>query len=120
MKFYIPLIILTLALIVGSYIFSRTYNKKKKNDFAFKRIFKKLSKRLLLLGILIGLLTILRYENIIYFSMRIWLYLSLGLIVFTGYKYTKLYKVDYPKEKENTKNILTKTKKDNPYTAKKK
>lgn len=120
MKFYIPLIILSLALIVGSIVFSKIYNKKKKSDFAFKRLFKKLSKRLFILGALVGLLTVLRYENIIYFSMRIWLYLSLGIIIFTAYKYIKIYKIEYPKEKSNTKNILIKKKKDNPYTAKKK
>jgi len=100
-KFYIPLLILAGLLIVGGLIFGSIYKKKKKEDFAFKRIFKKLSKTAILMGILFGFLLLVRYEGIPYFSMRIWLYLSLLLLVFFIYRYFKKWRVDYPREKEN-------------------
>lgn len=100
-SYYIPLIILASLLIVGSILFSYYYKKKKKTNFAFKRLFKKLSNRLLLIGILFFVLIALRYENIPYFSMRILLYVLLFFLLYIIYKYIKVYTVVYPKEKAN-------------------
>jgi L-asparagine transporter-like permease len=121
-KFYIPLLILALLLIVGGVIFSALYKNRKKTDFAFKRLFVKTSKRLVILGILFLLLVVVRYENIPYFSMRIWIYLSLFLLLFFAYKTAKTFKVEYPKEKENIMNKLgpiTTKGEERRYTAKK-
>lgn len=113
-KFYIPLIILAGILIIGSVVFSRVYSKKKKYDFAFKRLFKKLSSRFTTIGIILLILIALRYENIPYFSMRIWLYLLLLISLYIIYKYIKTFKVDYPREKENVKVLISKSSKETP------
>lgn len=101
-KYYIPLFILIGILILGSIIFSFYYKQKKKTDFAFKRLFKQFGNRLLIFGILYLFLIIVRFENIPYFSMRIWLYLTtLALLYLVVYKYLKSYFISYPKEKQN-------------------
>ncbi|MBL4695128.1 hypothetical protein JKY72_07225 [Candidatus Gracilibacteria bacterium] len=100
-KFYLPLAIFAALLIIGGLLFSHAYNKKKKHDFAFKRLFKKTGKRMVLFGIIFVLLIAFRYENIPYFAMRFWIYLNLALIAFNGYKYGKLYFKVYPRERQN-------------------
>ncbi|MBD3361125.1 hypothetical protein GF366_04990 [Candidatus Peregrinibacteria bacterium] len=102
-KFYLPISILAAILILGSIAFSILYKKRKKEDFAFKRLFKKTSGRARAFGILFIVLIAVRYENIPYFSMRIWMYLLLLILAYFVYKYIKIYKVDYPREKENVK-----------------
>ena len=101
-SYYIPLITLAIVLILGSIIFSQYYKRKKKTDFAFKRLFKKLSSRMLLFGILFLVLIAFRYENIPYFSMRFLLYLTALIFLYFIYRYLKIYIVKYPKEKENS------------------
>ncbi len=100
-KFYIPMIILITILIIGGLAFSIIYKKRKKEDFAFKKLFQKTAARLILLGLLFLILTLVRYESIPYFSMRIWLYLSFLLLAFFLYSTIKTYKVKYPREREN-------------------
>ncbi len=100
-SYYVPVLVLSAVLILSSLVFAQYYKRKKKTDFAFKRLFKKLSNRMLLFGILFLVLTALRYENIPYFSMRILLYLTALTLLYFIYKYIKIYTVDYPKEKEN-------------------
>ncbi len=105
-KFYIPLAILIVVLIVGSIAFSIIYNHRKKHDFAFKRLFKSTSTHLLLLGLLFLFLIGVRSENIPYFSTRILLYLSLLLFLYFLYKAIKTYRVDYPREKQNAHHVF--------------
>jgi Ca2+/Na+ antiporter len=100
-SYYIPVLTVAVVLILGSILFSQYYKRKKKTDFAFKRLFKKVSSRMLLFGILFLVLTALRYESIPYFSMRFLLYLTAGLFLYFIYSYIKIYTVKYPKEKEN-------------------
>jgi len=100
-SYYLPIAIFGGILILGGLIFGHIYKKKKKTDFAFKRIFKKLSQRLVLMGILFLFLLLVRYENIPYFSMRLWLYISILLLTFFTYLYLKKWRVDYPREKDN-------------------
>ncbi|NIA02054.1 MAG: hypothetical protein GWP15_01595 [Nitrospirae bacterium] len=100
-SYYVPILTLALVLILSSLLFSQYYKRKKKTNFAFKRLFKKLSNRMLLFGILFLVLTAIRYENIPYFSMRILLYITALIFLYFIYRYIKIYKVDYPKEKEN-------------------
>lgn len=99
--YYTSMIILAATLIVGGIIFRTIYNKKKRHNYAFKKLFKKLAGNMTLMGILFGFLTLVRYEAIPFFSMRLWIYLSLLVLLFLAYKYIKLWKVDYPREKEN-------------------
>jgi Ca2+/Na+ antiporter len=100
-KYYIPLAVFAVLLIAAAIAFSLIYRNKRKTDFAFKRLFKNLSKRLILIAALAIVYMLVRYENIPYFSMRIWLYLTIALFLFFGYRYVKTYKKDYPKEKTN-------------------
>ncbi len=98
MRFFIPLFALAGLLIVSSIAFSVIYKKKKKQDLAFKASFRSLSKNLMFLGIGFLLLTVVRYENIPYFSMRIWLYLLCLIALYTAYYYVKEYKTSYLKQ----------------------
>lgn len=99
--YYIPAIASIFILFAAAIGAGWIYKKRKEHDFAFKRLFKKTSGRLVLLGILFLLLVIFRYENIPYFSMRIWLYLAILLFLYFLYKTLRAYKVDYPREHEN-------------------
>ncbi len=99
--YQIPVIIIAAALIIGSIVFSGYYKKKKKSDFAFKRLFKHMPRNMMLMGILFVLLLIVRYENIPYFAMRLWLYLSLILLLYLVYRYVRIYTKVYPVEKLN-------------------
>lgn len=103
--FYTPWIALICILFVSAIVFSVIYDKRKKYDFAFKRLFRKTSLNLSLFGLLFLFLMAVRYEHIPYFSIRIFLYASvLGLIYFL-YRFIKVYKTDYQREKENVKNL---------------
>ncbi len=102
-SYYPHLIILAIALIAGGTIFGIIYDKKKNNDPAFKKLFKKTARRTVILGALILGLLAVRYENIPYFSMRLWLYLTFALTFLHFYHVFKIYKKDYPREKENVK-----------------
>lgn len=103
-EFYTEFIILIAALLVAAVAFSQIYRRRKKYDFAFKRIFGKVANRLTLLAILLTVLIIFRYENIPYFSMRILLYLAILLLLYFIYQTVKKFKVDYPREKQNISN----------------
>ena len=110
-------------LIIGSIIFSQTYKKKKKNDLAFKKLFKNVSNRLMTFGIIFGLLVLLRYEQIPYFSMRALLYLTGGLFIYWSYKTIKTYKTTYlkaKKDQEKKSNAKDEKKKVKTYSASKK
>lgn len=105
-KFKIPMLILAIALLGGAMAFSVVYKNRKKTDFAFKRLFAKTTKRLTMFGFLFLFLLAVRHENIPYFSMRLWVYISLLLLAYFAYKTIKAYKKDYPREKENVHNNL--------------
>jgi len=110
-------------LFILSIAFSQIYKKKKKTDIAFKRLFKKVSSRLMTFAIAFGLLILLRYEQIPYFSIRILLYLTGGLFIYWLFKSLKKYKVTYIKEKRNneSKKTIHKGKKEvKTYSASKK
>lgn len=122
-NYYIPMIILLAILIIGGITLGQIYQSRKKYDFAFKRLFKKTAKRMILLGLLFGILTLTRYENIPYFSMRIWFYISFFLLGWFIYKTVKTYKIEYPKEKENVEkntHVSSMKKEENKYLPNKK
>ncbi|MCC7469791.1 MAG: hypothetical protein IT284_01485 [Bacteroidetes bacterium] len=98
-KFYLPMLILAAILIIGGMVFGKIYKRMKKEDQSFKRLFPKTANQLVLSGLLILFLTAVRYEKIPYFSMRIWIYLSLIWVLYLAYKNIKNYKVKYPQEK---------------------
>jgi Ca2+/Na+ antiporter len=98
MNYYIPLFIISGSIIIFSIIFAFSYKKLKKKNIAFKRNFKSVSKLALLLGVSLLFTTLMRYENIPYFSMRIWLYSICFLILYTAFYYFKTFKYKYLKE----------------------
>ena len=116
-KYYIPLIVICLILLFGALLFGFLYKNKKKEDLAFKHYFKKTANRLSLMGLLFILLVLVRYENIPYFSMRIWIYLSILLLEFFIYKYLKIFFVDYKREHKNASNRVSSP--ENKYTPNK-
>ena len=121
--YYYPMLGLAATLIIGSIVASIIYKKRKKHDYAYKRLFKNLSTRLVTLGLIFIVLTAVRYENIPYFAMRLWIYLSLLLLAYFAYKYIKTARVDYPREKTNVKTNLRKVdtkKEENRYLPNKK
>ncbi len=111
-KYYIPMTVLILVLVLGGIIFSAAYKKRKKTDFAFKRLFKKTGPRLVIFGIIFLVLILLRYENIIYFSMRIWLYLAVVGLLYFLFRTVRTYKVCYKKEKKSIQTRQVHTKKE--------
>jgi len=113
-SYYIPLSILCGLLIIGAIVFSFIYRRKKKTDFAFKRLFKNISKRMVIVAILFIILMLIRYQNIAYLSMRFWMYVVGMVFLYFVYSFTKTYLKVYPKEKENAVPHVT-TKKENKY-----
>lgn len=100
-NFYIPMIILAGLLIVGGMVFGFFYDKKKKTDFAFKRLFAKVSRNLYIFGALFLFLVAVRYESIPYFSMRLWIYISLAALIYVAYRNIQKYRTEYQLESEN-------------------
>jgi len=102
-------------LTISSIAFAQIYNKKKREDIAFKKLFKKVSGRLLLFGGLIAFFTAVRYESIPYFSMRIWLYITLlGTIAYIGktlHTYIKVYPTKKHSKPKKVKNVYLPSKK---------
>ncbi len=100
-NFYIPFAIVIAALIVKAVIFSRMYASKRKSDIAFRRLFKKTSGRLGLFAALFTFLMLVRYEQIPYFSMRLWLFIAVLWFAYFSYKTIRTYLQDYPREQLN-------------------
>lgn len=119
-KYYYVMAGLIAILLIGAYVFKRYFAYKvKHNDFVFKHIFKKVPVRMVYFSIGFIFLTAVRYENIPYFAMRLWMYLLLlGLIVTIAYYVYKFIKV-YPKELQNFR-ARSVTKQETVYTPHKK
>lgn len=100
-SYYPHVIGLALALIVWSIVFHYIYKSKKKTDIAFKKLFKDVSQKSALMGVLFLVLVAVRYENIPYFAMRLWLYLAVALLAYFIYKYAQTYKKDYKEMKSH-------------------
>lgn len=100
-SYYIPFIVLIVALIIKAVVFGRIYNAKRKNDIAFRKLFPKTAGRYGMFAALFTFLMLVRFENIPYFSMRIWLYLAILWFAHFIYKTARAYFKDYPREKMN-------------------
>lgn len=89
-------------LVLISFGLRNVYNRKlEKKDFVYKKMFKQLANRLVYFAIGFLFFILVRYENIPYFSMRLWLILlGIGLAAFVGRQLYKYFKI-YPKELEN-------------------
>ena len=116
-----PMIILSIILIIGAMVFASYYRKRKKLDMAFKKLFGKVSTTMLTFGALILIFTAIRYENIPYFSMRIWFAALLLIFLYVIFVYIKAARVKYPKLKsENAHKQHGKQKQEKVYLASKK
>jgi len=116
-------LIFAILLILASIIFSFTYKKFKKKNIAFKHTYKTLSKSLSTYGILFLLLDGFRYETIPFFSMRLWIYITVIAFAYTVIKYIIATVKTYPalkKELELKRKKLHKNKNSKKYTTKKK
>lgn len=124
-KYYILMLVLIAVLVIKSIVFAQIYKKKKKHDLAFKHFFKKTAGRLLLFAFLLGLFTASRYEAIPYFSMRLWLYLTILFLIYFLGKTAYIYKEKYlPEKKHAESKLMAKAEKSHAkvnksYTAKK-
>lgn len=113
--------ILSILLIIGAIVFNTYYKNRKKTDIPFKKLFPGVSTQMLTFGILILILTGIRYENIPYFSMRLWFAATLVVFIYYIYKNIQLWRKEYPQMlKENEQ--INKTRKVNKktYSASKK
>lgn len=104
-RFYIPLAVLVVLLFLGAIAVSIIYKRRKGYDFAFKRLFHKTAMNLCLNGILFLFLLVVRYEGIPYFSARIFMFAGFAWLIYFIYKTVRVYLKDYPREKENVKNL---------------
>lgn len=104
-RFYTALAIIIFLLFAAAVAVSIIYDRKKHYDFAFKRLFRKTSLHLALFAVLFLFLLAVRYEGIPYFSARILLFAGFGWLGYYIYKTVKVFKTDYPREKENVKNL---------------
>jgi len=122
--YYFVFVPLAILLIAFGFQARMKYNKLKREDYAYKRLFKSMHSRSMMLGLLILFLVLIRFEQIPYFSMRIWSYAVLGLVVWLAYKYIQKFRIDYPREKQNVKFIKEKaarnSKNERKYTTAKK
>lgn len=100
-SYYYEMMGLIVVLILGSIAFKNIYKKKVQDkDFVFKKLYRKTPNRLLYFAIGFIFLLLVRYESIPYFSMRIWMYLTVvGLLIYLGYQIYKYFKT-YPKERD--------------------
>ena len=116
-----PLLIIGAGLIIASIFFQNYYRKRKKIDIAFKKIFANVSSAMLTFGLLILFFTGVRYQNIPYFAMRLWLALTLVTLLYTIYHFAQKYRSDYKKlYEENVARHKTKKKDEKVYLASKK
>lgn len=101
-SYYIVGLIIIGVMLVGAILFKQYYAKKiKNNDFVFKKMFKKFPNRLVYFSIGFLFLLGVRYENIPYFAMRLWLILlTVGFLAYFGRQLYKYFKI-YPKELAN-------------------
>jgi len=101
-SYYTLSLIVAGILLVFAIFFKQYYSKKVKNgDFVFKKMFKKVPNQVIYFAIGLLFLIGVRYENIPYFAMRLWLILlTIGFGVYLGRQLYKYFKI-YPAELDN-------------------
>lgn len=97
--YYIPLIILVVALLAGS-LYISWFSRKNKNNKAFKKTFKSYPGKLQLMGFLLALYVLFRYYYVPVFSMRFLLYILIAVTAYLLYVMVKAYRKKYPQEKD--------------------
>ncbi|PKL36970.1 hypothetical protein CVV38_03745 [Candidatus Peregrinibacteria bacterium HGW-Peregrinibacteria-1] len=89
---------LSIGLIVVATVFHFYYQSQRKENLALKTSFRSLSRNLVIIAIVFLVLIGARYENISFFSMRLFLGLNILALVYLVYKSIKKYLTTY---KEN-------------------
>ncbi len=97
--------VLIAVLFLSAIVMHFLYRKFKKTDPAFRKLFKKTTPRLGWFTVFFLFYSLVRYEAIPYFSMRLWFYAAILLLAFFAYKTLKAYRKDYPREKHNVEQI---------------
>ena len=99
--YYIPVVVFIAVLVIGAMCMRHLYKARKKTDIAFRRLFKNTTKNLVIFIIIFTVLLLARYENIPYFSMRLWMFATGLAFIIIFLRAVKRYTKDYPKLKGN-------------------
>lgn len=92
--------IISALLLIGAIILKIAIIKKKKEDKAFKKQFKKYPAHLLFFAFSLVLYTFSRSYNVPFFSMRAVLYILMGGMIWLLYSLVKTFTHDYPTDKK--------------------
>lgn len=111
-QYYVPAIVFITLIAIAAIAFRQIYNSKKKTDAAFRKLFRKTQRNLWLFAGLFAFLIAVRYENIPYFSMRLWLIVAGLWFMYVIHRGIKRYKIDYKAqiEKEANRKVESKEK----------
>jgi|GEM_PF-1386440 len=96
---YFFIVLAAVSLIGG--IALTVYLKKQKDDKIFRKLFRDLPGKLILIGVLEGLYVIMRWQRLPYLSMRILNDMLLVYVVYVVIHYAQLYLKVYPTEKKH-------------------
>lgn len=101
-RFYIPLLILAILILIGGIMMMKIL-RKKKEDRAFKKLFSGVPGQCFWIGIIILLNIGARYERFPLVGSRFVLYIVLGFFVYFSIKYIYNYRKKLPKLREQFK-----------------
>jgi uncharacterized membrane protein SirB2 len=98
-KYLIIISVIAAIFLIGS-IGLRFIIRKKKEDKIFKKMFRSLPGKLLIIAIFLGIYLFSRYARIPFLSMRVLEYLILAIAAYLIIQNIRKYLLDYPKAKE--------------------
>lgn len=101
-RFYIPLLILGIVILIGGGIMMRIL-RKKKEDRSFKKLFSAIPGQCFWIGILLLLNIGARYERFPLVGARFLLYIVLGSLIYCSLKHLYNYVKKLPKLREQFK-----------------
>ena len=119
-NYYNEMIIIVILLTVAAIVINFIYRHKKTTDPAFKKLFKNTSGNLGWFALVIALLLMFRSENIAYFSMRLWLYITVIWMAYYVAKNIFNFVTVYPKLAQKIAEKPKKEVKKSRYTTRKK
>lgn len=95
-KYWILMLVFAGALVLAASLI-KAY-RQKTDDKILKKMMKKYPSRLLWFGITAALLTVVRLENIVLFSMRFWWIVYFALLIYTIVSNIKTFYREYPRK----------------------
>ncbi|HLG25487.1 MAG TPA: hypothetical protein VI588_01680 [Candidatus Gracilibacteria bacterium] len=98
-QYAIPLWILT-AMLIAAAVFIIVRIRASKNDKSFKKTFRSYPTRLITAAVLLALYLLSRGSAVPFFSMRLMLFVVLGITGYLIYRLMKAYTREYPEEKK--------------------